>query len=88
LGATATLIDVDKVRSGGLPVTKKRPGGTPENKQVSFRLPTSLVDRAETTAGKLGLDLSNFFRMMLVENIGTYEERVRQIEKRQSHEQG
>ena len=48
-------------------------------KQLSLRVPLSLAKRIDAAAEMLGLDPSNFLRMMLLESLPTYEERARQV---------
>jgi hypothetical protein len=57
-------------------VAKKKPG----SRQMAFRVPNDLADRVEKVAARLGLDTSNFLRMMLLEQVGAYERRADRIE--------
>ena len=55
---------------------KKKSGGTPatpNDKQVNFRVPGPLNARLEAVAEILGLDVSNFLRLMLVQKLPDYE---------------
>jgi len=54
-----------------------------EGKQINFRASLSLADRLERTASRLGLDVSNFVRMVLMENLPDYESRADEIEAKQ-----
>lgn len=49
-------------------------------KQIAFRVPASLAVRLERTAARLGLDASNFMRMVLLEHMTEYERRADRIE--------
>jgi len=61
---------------------KPKPGSKPTGptRQLAFRVPNELADRVEAVAPRLGLDVSNFLRMMLIEQIGSYERRADRIE--------
>jgi hypothetical protein len=50
------------------------------SRQLAFRVPNELADRVEAVAARLGLDTSNFLRMMLLEQVGSYERRADRIE--------
>ncbi len=50
-------------------------------RQLAFRVPGSMAGRVEKVAARLGLDLSNFLRMLLVENLAIYERRADKIEE-------
>lgn len=56
----------------------KKPVGS---RQVAFRVPDALWTRLEGVADRLGLDVSNFLRMMLIEQIGVYERRAERVER-------
>lgn len=56
-------------------------------RQLAFRAPEDLAARLEKAASRLGLDLSNFLRMMAVENVARYERRADQVD-RESQEDG
>jgi hypothetical protein len=62
------------VASEKVPRKKRKPGAT---KQLNVRVPADLAERLEDTAEALGTDLSSLIRMVLVEHLGEYEERVR-----------
>lgn len=49
-------------------------------RQLAFRVPESAARRVEKVSARLGLDVSNFLRMMLVENLVTYERRAERVE--------
>jgi hypothetical protein len=49
-------------------------------RQLAFRVPEELAKRVENTSKRLGLDVSNFLRAMLVEQIGVYERRAERAE--------
>lgn len=51
-------------------------------RQLAFRVPEELAQRTEKVAARLGLDLSNFLRTILLENIVTYEVRANRAEQR------
>lgn len=48
-------------------------------KQIAFRAPVDLVERVDKVSKQLGLDTSNFMRMLLVEQLSEYERRARKI---------
>jgi hypothetical protein len=57
---------------------KKKPdSGKVATRHVSFRAPEPLAVRMERTADALGLDPSNFLRLMLIEKLPEYEDRAR-----------
>ena len=75
-------------RASTLPRKRSKPsqdatddGGS---KQIAFRAPGSLVKRIDDAAEQLGLDPSNFLRMMLLECLPIYEERGRLITERKA----
>lgn len=47
--------------------------------QIGFRAPVTLHDRIEKAAERLGLDISGLLRMMILEQLPTYEERGERI---------
>jgi hypothetical protein len=51
-------------------------------KNINFRAPGDLVERLVAASKGLGLDVSNFVRMVLYENLPTYEDRVKQLHQR------
>lgn len=64
-------------------VAERKPKGGKKpipTRQMAFRVPNDLAERIEAVAPRLGLDTSNFLRMMLIEQIGTYERRADRIE--------
>jgi hypothetical protein len=63
---------------------KKADGGLP--KQVNFRVSDSFYSRIEAAAEALGLDVANLLRMIVKENLATYEQRAEAI--RQSQPKG
>lgn len=64
---------------------KQRP--TPQDEQpsagrpINFRAPSDLAARLDFVAEALGLDVSNLVRMVLYENLSTYERRARQLKQ-------
>jgi hypothetical protein len=64
--------------SGGQP-SEKDAGR--RGKQVNFRASDELFARLERVSDSLGLDLSNFVRMVLMENLPSYEERAAAIRR-------
>jgi predicted HicB family RNase H-like nuclease len=48
-------------------------------KQFNFRAPTELQERLEATALALGLDISALVRLVLMENLHTYEQRAEEV---------
>jgi len=67
----------------GSDVAKKKrqtdQGGSPITYQMNIRVPDDLRARIESTAAVLGLDATNFVRMVLNENLAQYEQRAEQI---------
>lgn len=64
------------------PVGKKKPGTSqpaPDGKQINFRASNQLAARIEAVADKLGLDVSNFVRMVLNQNLPKYEADVAKL---------
>lgn len=55
---------------------KKQKKEEGDSKQIAFRCPLDILHRIEAVAPQLGLDVSNFLRMMLVENLAAYERRA------------
>lgn len=51
-------------------------------RQINYRCDESLYERLARVADALGLDLSNFTRMVLMEHLHQYEERVESISPR------
>lgn len=47
--------------------------------QIAFRLPVSTEARLESVADALGLDVSNFLRLMILESLPDYEGRAAQV---------
>lgn len=47
--------------------------------QMSVRIPDADFRRIETAAAKLGLDATSLVRMILKENLATYEQRAEQV---------
>jgi len=78
-----------KVRSTGRrtlsrsDVSKKKPqtgkGASQFSHQMNIRIPDDLYGRIEKTAAALGLDETNLVRMILNENLASYEHRADQI---------
>jgi hypothetical protein len=66
---------------GPQPRRKKGEPDLVNGDQVNFRAPGDLHSRLEAVAAGLGLDVSNLVRMVLYENLATYEERVEQIRR-------
>lgn len=64
-----------RVHSGAILGADKKGG-----RQVAFRAPDDLVHRLDMVASRLGLDLSNFLRMIVVENLPAYEQRASRID--------
>ena len=72
-----TMMTIEAPRPvGRKQVADQESGGS---RNINFRCPNDLYGRLEGAARGLGLDVSNFVRMLLVENIGRYEQRVRDI---------
>jgi hypothetical protein len=61
-------------------VAKKKVDKTSGSRQLAFRVPEALAQRVERVAERLGLDTSNFLRMLLLEQVGVYERRADRIE--------
>jgi antitoxin component of RelBE/YafQ-DinJ toxin-antitoxin module len=68
---------------GAQAVAKKK---QPPTKQVAFRAPEDVVERLENVARRLGLDLSNFMRLMVVEQVARYERRAERAESGEDSE--
>jgi hypothetical protein len=66
-------------------VAKKQPAAA---RQLAYRVPAELAARVERVAERLGLDVSNFLRMMTVEQIGVYERRADRAEAGEGGEGG
>lgn len=49
------------------------------NRQVNFRAPEDLYLRIDRTARAFGLDVANFLRMLVKENLPAYEQRAEHI---------
>lgn len=66
---------------GTKPVARKKNAGelSSAGKQLSLRIPQSLVQRLEVTSVALGLDVSGLIRMVLSENLAPYERRAEQV---------
>ena len=64
------------------PVPRKRPPQEQPSsgRQINFRAAPELASRLDRIAVVLGLDVSNLVRMILHENLATYEARADQIE--------
>lgn len=54
-----------------------------EDKQVTFRLSGELHARLEAAAGGMELDISSLLRLLIRENLPTYERRAKDIEERE-----
>jgi len=52
------------------------------SKNINFRCPGDVFARLGATAKALGLDVSNLVRMLIIENLGRYEDRIREIESK------
>jgi hypothetical protein len=61
-------------------VAKKKVDKTSGSRQLAFRVPEALAQRVERVSERLGLDTSNFLRMLLLEQVGVYERRADRIE--------
>lgn len=72
-----TLVAPTQVPSMG--GKKSKPEG---GKQVNFRCPDALNARLEAVALGLGLDVSNFLRMLLIKHLDTYEQEVEVLRQR------
>lgn len=58
---------------------KKRDKSDPSGgKQVNFRTPDALYARLEAVAEALGLDIANLVRLIINENLKSYEQRAEQ----------
>ncbi len=62
-----------------MPRGKKKTDQTEPQKQLAFKVSQAIARRVEGAAESLGLDVSNFLRMMLLENLAEYEGRGRKI---------
>lgn len=59
---------------------KDSSGGRPGvGRQINFRAPPDLVQRLETVAEALALDVSSLIRMVLAENLARYERRADEV---------
>lgn len=67
-----------------VPVAKKKPGAgrPPVGRQINFRAPDELADRLDRVAEILALDTSSLIRMIIAENLATYEQRADLVEAR------
>ena len=73
---------VIEMRPGtGLVGRSKKPGG---DRQIGFRVSEERYLELEDIAHGMGLDLSNFLRLMIAENLPTYRQRVREIREREA----
>lgn len=66
---------------GSSAVAKKKQDAV-STRQVNFRASPELLSRLETAALGLGLDVSNFVRMVLLENLTAYEKRAELARKK------
>jgi predicted DNA binding CopG/RHH family protein len=65
-----------------MPAKKKSASAAPTpGKQINFRASDQLAARIEAVAHRLGLDVSNFVRMVLNQNLPKYEEEVAKLPK-------
>lgn len=69
-----------------LAVAKGREPKKAEDKQVSFRIPPALYGRVEAAAEGLQLDVSSLLRMMIRQNLPTYEQQADAVRRRESGE--
>jgi hypothetical protein len=68
---------------------KGRSSGRPSiGRQVNIRIPPDLDGRLQFIADVLGLDISNLVRLVLNEQLHTYEARARQIVESRAQAQG
>jgi hypothetical protein len=67
--------------------TVAKNSGRPATRQLAYRVPADLAERVERVAVRLGLDTSNFLRMLTLEKIGEYERRADRIEAGESQEE-
>lgn len=65
----------------GLDMGKKKTPSGDLIKQVNIRFPDPVYARIEKIAETLGLDLSNFLRMVINENLAAYERRAQRIQE-------
>jgi len=68
--------DVPKKKQAKSPTDQ---GVPPVSHQMNIRVPDGLYVRIEETAAALGLDATNFLRMVIKENLAQYEQRAEQI---------
>jgi predicted DNA-binding protein len=54
-----------------------------DGKQINFRASLPLAERLDRTASRLGLDVSNLVRMILIKHLPDYEAEADEIEAKQ-----
>ena len=63
-------------------MSKKKTGAAPHaTQQMNIRVAGAIYKRIEKTAETLGLDPTNFVRMLIMENLAAYEERAERVRK-------
>lgn len=55
-------------------------------RQVNIRVAHEVYDRIDAAAAGLGLDVANFLRMLIIENLAPYERRAAHIRQQREDE--
>jgi hypothetical protein len=69
-------------------VARKKPADSkePEDKQITFRISGRLHARLDAAADGLSLDISSLLRMLIRQNLPTYEKQAEDVRRRESKE--